>query len=90
MLINIREKVGTKQTKNPKRFIDYSQTTDDVYKNLEVYNPTRERKVLKVFDDMTADMKTNKKLTRIYSYWIFLQRRKHFTSFNTIILCQSA
>ena len=35
LLINGREKVGTKNLKNPKAWIDYSKTIDDVYKNLE-------------------------------------------------------
>ena len=39
MLINGREKVGIANLKNPKAFIDYSQTIDDVYEN---YNLTKE------------------------------------------------
>ena len=35
LLINGREKVGIKKLKNPKEFVDYSQTNDDVYENLE-------------------------------------------------------
>ena len=50
-----------KTLKNPKAFCDYSQTIDDVYENLEDYNPTKKRKVLIVFDDMIADMETYKK-----------------------------
>ena len=42
--------------KHPKAFIDYSQTTDDVYENLEDYNPTKKRRVLIVVVDMIADM----------------------------------
>ena len=61
LLINEREKVGIKTLKNPKGFIDYSQTIDDVYENLEDYNPTKKRRVLIVFDDMIADIKSNKK-----------------------------
>ena len=57
-----REKVGIKKLKNPKAFIDYSETVDDVYENLEDCNPTKERKV---FDDMIADMEFNKKLCSI-------------------------
>ena len=34
LIINGREKVGIKNLKNPKAFIDYSQTIDNVYKNL--------------------------------------------------------
>ena len=32
-------------------FIDCSQIIDDVYENLDDYNPTKERKVLIVLDD---------------------------------------
>ena len=32
-------------------FIDYSQIIDDVYENLDDYNPTKKRKVLIVLDD---------------------------------------
>ena len=51
--------------KNPKTFVDYSQTIDDVYENLELYNPTNKRRVLMVFDDMIADMDYNGKLSSI-------------------------
>ena len=37
----------------------------DVYKNIEDYNPRKNRKVLIVFDDMIADMINNKKLNSI-------------------------
>ena len=37
----------------------------DVHKNIEVSNPGKKRKVLVVFDDMTADTITNKKLNSI-------------------------
>ena len=33
LIINGGEKVGIKTLKNPKAFIDYSQTIDDVYKD---------------------------------------------------------
>ena len=62
MLINGREKVGIENLKNPKAVIDYSQTIDDVYENLEDYNPTTKRRVLIVFDNMIADMESNKTL----------------------------
>ena len=63
LLINGREKVGIKTLKNPKAFIDYSQTIEDIYENLEDYNPTKKRIVLKVFDDIIADMESYKKLS---------------------------
>ena len=34
---------------------------DDVYNNIDDYNPKRKRKILIVFDDMIADINTNKK-----------------------------
>ena len=65
LFIDGRESVGIKKLKNPKAFIHYSQITDDVYENLEDYNPIKEQKGLIVFDDMIADMKANKKLSPI-------------------------
>ena len=63
LLINGRENVRIENLKNSKAFIDYLQTIDDVYENLEVYNLTKERRVLIVFDDMIAVMESNKKLS---------------------------
>ena len=40
--------------------IDFSQTIDDVYENLEDYNPTKKKKVLTVLDDMVTDMESKK------------------------------
>ena len=62
LLINGREKVEIKILKNPKAFIGYSQTIDDVYENLDDYDPKKKKKMLIVFDDMIADMESNKKL----------------------------
>ena len=75
MLIKQREKVGIESLKNPKVFVDYSETIDDVYENLEDYNPTKKRRVLIVFDDMIADMESNKKLSPIVTE-LFLRGRK--------------
>ena len=41
LLINGWEKEGIKKSKNPKVFIDYSQTIDDVFEKLKDYNPTK-------------------------------------------------
>ena len=38
---------------------------DDIYKNIEEYNPNEKRKILIFFDDMIADMLNNKKLNPI-------------------------
>ena len=51
--------------------IDYWQTNND----LEDYNPEKKRRVLIVFDDMIADMESNKKLSAIVTE-LFLRGRK--------------
>ena len=35
---------------------------DDIYKNIEEYNPNKKRKTLIIFDCMIADMLSNKTL----------------------------
>ena len=52
VLINKRKKVGLKHFNNSKAFIEYSNGVDDIYKNIEEYNPSKIRKILIVFDDM--------------------------------------
>ena len=37
----------------------------DVYRNIEDYNPRKKRKMLIVFDDMITDMINNKKLNAV-------------------------
>ena len=80
MLINGREKEGIKTLKNPKAFIYYSQTINDVYENLEDYNPTKKTRLLIVFDDMIADMEFNKKLSPVFTE-LFLRGKKLDISF---------
>ena len=55
--------------------INYSQTMDDFYENLEDYNPTKKSKVLIVFDDMIPVMEANKKLNLIVTE-LFLRGKK--------------
>ena len=47
----------------------------DVYKNIEDYNPIKKRKVLIIFDDMIADMINNNKLNPIVTE-LFIRGRK--------------
>ena len=47
----------------------------DVYKNSDEYNIDKERKILIVFDDMTADIIKNKKLNSIVTE-LFIRGRK--------------
>ena len=60
-LINKRESTGSKYLNDSKAFIEYSNDMDDIYKNIEEYNPNKKRKILILFDDMIADMLSNKK-----------------------------
>ena len=60
-LIKNRENAGIKHVNDSNAFIEYSNTMDDVYKNIDDYNPNRRRKILIIFDDMIADILTNKK-----------------------------
>ena len=64
-LIKKRENVGLNHFNDPKAFIEYSNDIQDVYKNIEDYNPIKKRKVLIIFDDMIADMINNNKLNPI-------------------------
>ena len=48
---------------------------DDIYINIEEYNPNKKRKMLIVFDDMIADMFSNKKLNLIVTE-LFVRGRK--------------
>ena len=79
-LIKKREDAGIKHVNNPNAFIKCSNTIDDVYKNINDYNPRRKRKILIVFDDMIADVKGNKKLQAIIKE-MFIRCRKLNISF---------
>ena len=65
LFINERVKVGIKELKNSKTFINYLQIIDDVYENLEDCNLKKKRKVLIVFDIMIAGVEANKTLSLI-------------------------
>ena len=55
---------------------------NDIYKNVEEYNPNKEQKILIVFDDMIADMLSNKKINPTELY--IRQRKKNiFLAFIT-------
>ena len=54
------QNAGIKHLNNPNTFIECSNTMDDVYNNMSDYNSNRRRKILIVFDDMIADIMTNR------------------------------
>ena len=60
LFIEKRENAGIKNYNDATAFIEYSNTIDDVYSNIDDYNPKRKRKILIVFDDMIVDIMTNK------------------------------
>ena len=64
-LINRREDAGTKHFSDPNAFIECSNTTDDVFENIDDCSPNRKRKILIVFDDIIGDIMTNKKFHAI-------------------------
>ena len=74
-LINKREKLGLDHFNDAKAFMEYSNDMQDVFKNIEEYNPIKKRKVLIVFDDMIADMINNNKLNPIVTE-LFIRGRK--------------
>ena len=45
-LINKREGVGVDHFNDPKAFIEYSNDTHDVYKNINYYNSNKENQAL--------------------------------------------
>ena len=60
-LIKKRDDAGIKHFNDLNAFIECSNTMDDVYENIDDYNPSRKRKTLIEFDDMIADIMTNTK-----------------------------
>ena len=74
-LINKCEKVGLIHYDDPKVFMEYSNDMQDVYKNIEDYNPRKKRKILIVFDDLIVDMINNKRLNPVITE-LFIRGRK--------------
>ena len=85
-LINKREKVGLDQFNNPRTFIEYSNDMQDVFKNIEDYNPGKKRKILIVFDDMIADMINNKKLNPVVTELLIRGKKLNIS---TVFITQS-
>ena len=62
---------------------------DNIYKNIEDYNPNKKRKVLIVFDDLIANMFSSKKLNLIVTE-LFITGRKLNISLVFITPCYFA
>ena len=74
-MIRNRENAVINHLNDSEVFIEYSNTMNDVYENINNYNPNRKRKILIVFDDMIADIMTNKKFQSIIKE-LFIRCRK--------------
>ena len=80
LIIHKRESTGLKYFSDSKAFIEYSNDMDDVYKNIEEYNPNKKCKILISFDYMIANMLSNKKSNPIVTH-LFIRGRKLNISF---------
>ena len=74
-LIKKRENVGTDHFNDPNAFIECSNRMDDVYQNIDDYNPSKKRKILIVSDNMMADIMSNKKVQAMIKE-LFIRSRK--------------
>ena len=74
-LIKKRKDAGRKHLNDLNAFTECSNTMDDIYENIDDYNPSTKRKILIVFDDMIADIMSNKKFQAI-SKELFIRFRK--------------
>ena len=74
-LIKKRENAGIKYFNDPNVFTECSNTMDEVYENINDYNPNRKRKILIAFDDMIEDIKSNNKFKTAINK-LFIRCRK--------------
>ena len=75
MLINKRESAGLKYLNDSKALVEYLNEIDDIYKIIKEYHPNKKRKILIVFDEMIAEILSNKKLNLIVTE-LFIRERK--------------
>ena len=74
-LINKREQAGIKNLNDPHAFIEYSNDMNDVLEDINNYNKNRDKKVLIIFDDMSADIMRSEKFKAIAKE-LFIRCRK--------------
>ena len=74
-MIKNHKNVGIKHLNDSRAFIECSNTMNDVYENIDDYNLNRKRKILIVFDEMIADIMTNKRFQSIIK-GLFIRCRK--------------
>ena len=59
----------------------HSNDMTNIYKKIEEYNPNKKHKILVVFDDMIADMLSNKKINPIVTELFITDRKLNKTKF---------
>ena len=67
--------MNLKHLNDSKAFIQCSNAMDNIYENINDYNPNRKRKTLIAFDNMIADIMANKKFQSIIKE-LFVRCRK--------------
>ena len=75
LLIDKREKAGINFNNDPDAFIEYSNSMDDTFPQIEDYNKRRKRKILIIFDDMISHVMSDKKAQQILKD-LFIRCRK--------------
>ena len=88
-LIKIRKNAGTKHLNDSNAFIKCSNTMNDVYQNIDDYNPNRKRKILVVFDDMIPDIMSNKKFQAIVEEFFIKYRKLNISLVFIALLCSN-
>ena len=74
---------------DPETFIEYSRAMDDVYNNIDDYNPNRKIKILTAFDGVIADIMSNKIFQAIIKELLIRCRKLNISLvFNPIFLFQ--
>ena len=67
--------MGIKKLNDPHAFIEYSKNMNDVLEDINSYNKNIDKKVLIIFDDMTADIMRSEKFKAIVEE-LFIRCRK--------------
>ena len=78
-LIKKSEDVGIKHLNDSNAYNECSNTMDNVYENIDEYNPNRKRKNLIVFDDTSADIMSNKKSQALIRELFIRCRKLHIS-----------
>ena len=86
LLINKRESAGWRYFNDSKVFIKYSNELDDICKNIEDNSPNKKQKIMIIFDNFVADMRSSKTLNPILTE-LFMRGRK--LSISLVFIIQS-